>query len=139
MDEREDVELARQQVSEVLRRINQAWRDGRPDDLRPLFHPGVVMAYPGFAGQAEGREALLAGFADFCETARVHAFEESGHRIDVAGRTAVASFVFAMTYERDGQRYRSSGRDLWVFAEEAGQWLAVWRTMLDLKDDPVDA
>jgi uncharacterized protein (TIGR02246 family) len=129
-------ESAREEVRGVLRRINQAWLEGRPRDLAPLLHPRVVMVAPGSAGRAEGREALVAGFVDFCDKARIHAFEESDHQVDVAGGAAVTSFAFTMVYELDGQRYRSTGRDLWVFGREGGEWLAAWRTMLDVTDEP---
>ena len=41
-----------------------------------------------------------------------------------------------MIYERSGERYRATGRDLWVFARQDGAWLAAWRTMLDLVEEP---
>ena len=99
-------ESAREEVGDLLRRINRAWLDGRPRDLAPLLHPHVVMTFPGFVGQAAGRDALVEGFVDFCENARVYAFEERNHQVDVVGGTAVASFSFMMIYERDGRRYR---------------------------------
>lgn len=39
-----------------------------------------------------------------------------------------------MLYEWLGTRYRATGRDLWVFEEQDGEWLAVWRTMLDTEE-----
>ena len=123
---------------EHLRRINQAWLEGRPLDLGPLFHPDVVMVIPGFAGRAQGREVLVKGFVDFCSGARVESFEESDTQVDVVGRSAVASFAFSMVYEQGGARFRSTGRDLWIFEREGEEWLAVWRTMLDVTDEPVD-
>jgi hypothetical protein len=129
-------DAAREEVRDVLRRINRAWLDGRPRDLTPLIHPHFVMVVPGFVARAEGRDTLVAGFVDFCENARVHDFEERDHQVDVFGSTAVASFAFTMIYERDGQRYRSTGSDLWIFSREAGEWLAAWRTMLDVTDEP---
>jgi hypothetical protein len=42
-----------------------------------------------------------------------------------------------MIYERAGRRYRSSGRDLWVFQKQGETWIAVWRTMLDIKESEV--
>jgi hypothetical protein len=41
-----------------------------------------------------------------------------------------------MVYERSGQSFRSTGRDLWVFQQQIGGWLAVWRTMLDMAEEP---
>ena len=123
-------------VSAAMQRINQAWLDRRPKDLAPLLHPDMIMVFPGFSGRAEGREALVTGFVDFCDNATVHEYQESEHQVDVVGDTAVVSFKYEMVYERSGQRYRATGRDLWVFTQRDGDWLAVWRTMLDLQEQP---
>jgi hypothetical protein len=104
--------------------------------LVPLLHPRITMVLPGFAGRAEGREAFVAGFEDFCANAKVHEYREADHQISVADDTAVASFTYEMVYEREGARYRAKGRDLWVFARPDGHWLAVWRAMLDVAEEP---
>ena len=49
---------------------------------------------------------------------------------------AVESFRFEMVYARDGGRWRSTGRDLLMFERKGDSWLAVWRTMLDLAEEP---
>ena len=123
-------------VTAALAEINRAWREGRPRDLAPLLHPSIVMAFPGWSGRVAGKEAFITGFVDFCENAKVHEYRESDHQIDVTGDTAVAAFAFEMVYERSGSRYRSTGRDLWIFARQGGQWLPVWRTMLDVAEQP---
>ena len=117
-----------------MRRINQAWRDGHVEDLVPLVPPEIVMVFPGFAGRVQGKEEFLAGFRDFCQNARVHEFREQDHQVDIAGDTAVVTFRYEMVYERSGERFRSTGRDLWVFQNQSGSWIAVWRTMLDLDE-----
>ena len=127
-------EYRRQSATATLQRINQAWLDGRVDDLAPMVHPEIVMVFPGFAGRIQGREAFLAGFRDFCQSATIHDFREQDHQVDVAGDTAVVSFRFELVYERSGERLRSTGRDLWVFQQQGNAWLAVWRTMLDMED-----
>ncbi len=129
---------SRTEVAAALARINRAWLDRRPADLGPLFHPALTMVLPGFSGRVEGREANVAGFADFCTHATIHEYREQDSQIDVYGDTAVASFAYEMVYERSGQLYRATGRDLWVFARQHGTWLAVWRTMLDLAERPVE-
>jgi uncharacterized protein (TIGR02246 family) len=129
-------ETTRAAVSAAMQRINQAWLDRRPEDLVPLLHPDMTLVLPGFAGRAEGREALVAGFADFCGNATVLEYRETDHQVDIVGETAVVSFTYEMVYERSGQRSRASGRDLWVFALQDGEWIAVWRAMLDLAEQP---
>lgn len=124
-------------VAAALEEINRAWLEGRPRDLAPLLHPAVVMALPGFAGRVEGRDAFVAGFVDFTENAELIDYAEAGLQVDVTGDTAVATYTFEMVYERSGGRYRSTGRDLWVFARQGDTWLAVWRAMLDLAEQSV--
>ena len=125
-----------QTVLAVLQQINRAWLEGRPEDIRPALHPQMTMVFPGFGGRAEGAETLIGGFQDFCQNAEVQSYAESDHQVDLAGNCAVASFRFEMVYARDGERYRSTGRDLWVFERRGDGWLAVWRTMLDLAEEP---
>lgn len=119
-----------------MRRINAAWLAGAVDDLVPLLHQDVVMAFPGFAGAVQGRDGVLAGFHDFCENAKIEHFREYDHRVDVVGEVAVVTFRFEMVYERSGERSRSTGRDMWVLQREGRRWIAVWRTMLDVQETP---
>jgi hypothetical protein len=121
-------------VNGVMNSINRAWLDGRPADLGSHLHEDMTTVVPGFDGASRGRDAAIAGFVDFCTSATVHEYGEGGRRIDVVGDTAVASFQYEMVYERSGGKYRASGRDLWVFARCNGEWLAVWRTMLDMSE-----
>jgi ketosteroid isomerase-like protein len=123
-----------ERVGRAMQRINQAWLNGQVDDLAPMVHPDIVMVLPGFVGRIQGRERFLSGFRDFCQNAKVHEFQEQDQQIDVAGDTAVVSVKFEMLYERDAQRYRSSGCDLWVFQNQGENWIAVWRTMLDVQE-----
>jgi ketosteroid isomerase-like protein len=127
-------ESKREGAAAAMRAINQAWLGGRVEDLGPMLHPDVVMAVPGSAMRAQGREQFLAGFRDFCQNARVEEFREHDHQVDVAGNIAVVAYRYEMTYERSGRRSRSTGRDMWVFEQQGNSWIAVWRTMLDMQE-----
>jgi hypothetical protein len=123
-------------VGESLRRINEAWLSRRPEKMKPMLDEKIVMIYPGFVGRLEGREAVIAGYVDFCEQALMISYQESDLQVDVVGATAAASYAFEMSYERKGDKYLSRGRDLWIFARKQDEWVAVWRTMLDLTEEP---
>ncbi|MGD2216639.1 MAG: nuclear transport factor 2 family protein [Gemmatimonadales bacterium] len=127
----------RDAVARVLRSINDCWLRCKPQELAGYLHSNMAMVFPGFAGRVEGAGAVIAGYEEFCSNARVHEYDEQDPQIDVYGRTAVASYAFQMVYEREGLKYSSTGRDLFVFSEEAGTWLAVWRTMLDVSEQPI--
>jgi hypothetical protein len=120
----------------TMRRINRVWLDGKVDDLGPMVHPDIVMTFPGFAGQIQGREPFLAGFRDFCENARIHQFHDHDQQVATVGDTSVVTFRYEMIYERESVRYQASGRDLWVFQRQGSAWIAVWRTMLEMEEKP---
>jgi hypothetical protein len=126
-----------QGVLEAVQTINRTWLEGRPQDMRPLIHPEITMVIPGFAGSVTGRDAFIAGFEEFCNSAKLQSFKDDDYQVDVIGGTAVTSFRYEMVYEREGSTYRATGRDLWVFARQDANWLAVWRTMLELQEEPV--
>jgi hypothetical protein len=128
-------ESKREDASTAMRQINRAWRDGRLEDLASMVHPEIVMVLPGFTARIRGREDFLAGFRDFSQNAKIHEFHEHDHDIDVTGATAVVTFRYEMVYERSGERYRATGRDLWVFQNQGRAWTAVWRTMLDMEEN----
>ncbi len=122
------------EVRDVIAAINRAWLSGRVSDMVPYLHKDIVMKFPRFAGTVAGRDKLIAGFEEFCTNARVIEYTESDHQIEIIGNSAVVSFRFDMLYERPKYRERSQGRDLWVFQCEAGGWVAVWRTMVELSE-----
>jgi len=128
-------ETFRAAVAEEMRLINRAWLSGRVDDMEASIHPDIVMVVPGFAARVQGRDALLAGFRDFCDNAKIHEFQDREMQIDVAGKTAVVSVLYEMVYERSGARYRSTGRDVWVFERHGDSCIAVWRAMLDMQEN----
>jgi uncharacterized protein (TIGR02246 family) len=130
--------MSAEEVSRALSAINQAWLEGRPRDLSALFDPKIVTLVPGGV-RVEGREALVQSFVDMCENARVHAFEERDRQVDVFGDAAVASVAFTIAYEREGASYRATGRDVWVFSRREEGWRAVYRTMLDLAEEPLSS
>jgi hypothetical protein len=129
----DDIESTR--VATLMQDINQAWLRNQLAALEGKVHPDVVIVFPGFSGRSQGREALIAGFREFCESATVHEFHQEGQTIDVIGNTAAVSYSYRVLYERAGTQYRTSGRDLWIFQLEGDKWVAAWRTMLDIQED----
>lgn len=130
-------ESKQERAGAAIRRINQLWVSGQVEALTTLLHPEIVMAFPGFTGRIQGREQFLGGFHDFCDNARILEFRDYDYQIDAAGDTAVVTFLYEMIYERSGARYHATGRDLWIFRSQESAWIAVWRTMLEMNEEPV--
>jgi hypothetical protein len=128
------MEDSKLKVHKVISAINQAWRSNAPLEMSQYLHSDIVMKFPGFSGEVVGRDALLASFVEFCSNARVLEYQESNEQINVIGDCAVVSFQFEMLYERAKYQERSKGRDLWVFQYISDNWVAVWRTMMELEE-----
>lgn len=122
-------------LHEAMAAINRAWRENRPADMRDYLHPQVTLVMPGFRGTVTGIDALHAGFEEWCTNARVLEYEESDEQIQVIGNVGFVSYRFDMLYERAAYREQSIGRDIWAFECVDKKWLAVWRTMVDLKEE----
>jgi len=121
---------ANEEIKSLLRKINDAWLNGNPDELTEYFHEDMVMKGPDFQTVGKGRETCVQGYKDFLNMAVVKNYEESEPDINAWGNTAVATLPWLMTYELNGQNYTESGHDTFVFTRENGEWLAVWRVLL---------
>ena len=120
----------REQIRQLVKKINAAWLAGRAEELAQYFHENMVIVAPGFEHRAEGRDACIESYKDFWRQAVVREYSESEASVERWRNTAVASYTLGMAYEMGGQSFRESGRDILVFVREQETWLAVWRTMI---------
>ncbi len=119
-----------QDVWHVVRELNRAWVEGRPEDLEEWFHEDMVIVAPDLRTRLDGREACVQSYVEFLDRGSVRGFEEIEPRVDVYGDTAVVTYRFDVTYEMGGETIRDRGGDVFVFQATPGGWKAVWRTML---------
>jgi hypothetical protein len=124
------MEQHREEIRSLVARINDAWSQGRPSDLDQYFDEHMVIRGPAFEEMGRGRQACVQSYVDFLNAAKVHRFKVSEPTVDLHGDTAVAAYLWEMTYEMDGQTFTESGHDLFVFSHTSGAWLAIWRAML---------
>jgi hypothetical protein len=129
---------ARDDVVDALRGINDAWLEGRPDDMAGDLDEQVVVVREGALGRSVGRGRAVAGYREFVTSAAVREFTESDLSIDAWGDTAVASYRYDIGWEADGERHTERGRDLFVFRRVEGTWLAVYRLQRPDPPDPGD-
>ncbi len=68
------------------------------------------------------------------EIERRHDSKRLYFNADVVGNIALVAYRYEMIYARSGKRNHATGRDMWVFEQHSGAWIAVWRTMLDMQE-----
>jgi len=126
------------EVRELIKRLNDAWVKGQPGQLASFFREDIVMMLSDFAQRTEGRDARVASYEDFCRQAAIIDFELAEPIIDVFGDTAVATYAYEIGYEMGGERFKDTGRDLFVFIRQNDRWQAVWRTMIISQKEKVN-
>jgi uncharacterized protein DUF4440 len=124
------VEQHREEIRRLVTTINDAWSQGRPEELHQYFDDQMVIRGRAFQEMSRGREACVRSYIDFLNAATVERFQLGEPEIDLHGDTAVATYPWEMTYQLQGKTYTESGHDLFVFSHGSGAWRAIWRAML---------
>src|SRR5713226_8717749 len=118
--------------------MNDAWVKGEFEQLSSFFREDIAMVHPDFVQRTEGREACVASYMDFARQAAILDFKLGEPSIDVFGNTAVATYAYEISYEMGGERFKDTGRDLFVFIRQNDRWQAVWRTMIISQKEKVN-
>jgi len=122
---------AQKEVWDIVRRINAAWLDNQPEKLLELFHDRMVIVGSGGNRYGEGKDLCVDSYRSFIQSAKIAHFHETDPRVDVFDTVAIVSYGFEIEYTMDNKTLREGGRDTFVLERFGGQWLAVWRQMVD--------
>ncbi|UCC78992.1 MAG: nuclear transport factor 2 family protein [Candidatus Zixiibacteriota bacterium] len=126
------VNSSKDEIKELIKKINEAWVKGDAGQLGQFFHRDMVIFGPDLRKVCNGREECVKGYIDFCDNAGIMTYNESNFVVDVWGNTAAVVYDFEIGYEMEGKRYDDAGRDLFIFSRDGndGEWLAVWRILV---------
>jgi uncharacterized protein (TIGR02246 family) len=123
-------------VQRVLDRIQRAWREGRPEEMSAVLAPDITFVFPGFSMRLTGRDRLIDSYRDFLAGTRMGSYREDRRSIEGGGSAALAEIAFDMTYARGGREWRAHGIELWALERRPDGWVAYWRTMQELTEEP---
>jgi len=114
-------------VRNVIEKIGNAWRRKQFEGLEECFHEDAVIVGPGYVEFGRGRGACAESYREFATNAQVLEYSESSHSLRVWEQTAVFTFSWEMTYQREGGPVHESGTDQLVLEHTANGWQVVWR------------
>lgn len=121
---------AKEEIRQLLNKINTAWLQGAAADLNNYFAEEVVFKGPSFVEMARGRAACVQTYLDFVKKTNIKEFHEGEPHIDVFSSYAVATCGWTIVYDMNHKSYRETGHDLFVLERLDGQWKAVWRAII---------
>ena len=120
---------SKKEIDAIIKKINLSWVKGHPENL----HENMMIVSPELKVMGKGKEACIKSYSDFISQATVTEYSEAEPEIYVFGNTAIASYKYDIAWETNGQSFKESGRDLFVFTHADGKWLAVWRKLIPQK------
>jgi ketosteroid isomerase-like protein len=115
-------------IHSVLSRIEAAWRHKRFDGLNDCFDENAVIVGPTYTTQyATGRAACADSYREFALNAAVLAYSESNQELHSWQDSAVYTFSWEITFQRDKGPRRESGTDQLVLSRFGNDWKVVFR------------
>ena len=118
------------EIQQLIKKINQTWLKGRPQELKAYFHPDIQFAGLNLEIMGSGRQVCIESYQDFVNKAAIIKYNQSDPDIQVWGYSALAKYKFSIEYEMNGKRLADSGFDLFLFTYSEGRWQAVWRMLI---------
>lgn len=114
------------EIETMVREMNRCWTAGwHEEQFRQCIHPDAVAIIPTTPGRLEGRDAYVAGWRGFAETAVIHEWKENDHRVQLyaSGKNAVVTYFFLITCAMGTAKQTLQGRDMLFLVKEGRKWL----------------
>jgi ketosteroid isomerase-like protein len=119
----------------LVRESNRAWMSGSLHEVADFFDERAVLIAPDLASRIEGRDAVVATYAEYNAHAKTQSFEELEHQIALFGDTAVVTYRFRIRYEmlEDGARHDDVAEEILVL-RRTDRWRALFRTQTEAQE-----
>ena len=121
-----DAQKVSTEILATILAMNRCWTAGwHEEEFRHYLHPDAVAIVPGTPGRLTGRDAYVAGWRGFCEAAVIHEWRETDPTVQIyaGGKSAVATYLFTITFAMGGRKQTVHGRDMLFLIKEGRRWL----------------
>lgn len=116
----------------LISEMNQAWLDGRFDELSRYFTPDVIMLLPGSKQTIQGVENMINSYKAFTQNATVHQFKIENLTLFEHEGFDIVHGEFDVEYEFNGKKAQGKFLEIYVVAHVRGQLKIAWRTQKEL-------
>ena len=112
-----------------MEKINNTRIKDDPEKLKKFFHEDIVFLSQDFKEQGVGIDACIESYKEFKKMSNLEEFKVSNSRIDLFDNIAVVSYNFEIKYIISQEIYNHKGRDMFIFTNVEGKWMAIWRIL----------
>lgn len=128
-------ENSKNEIAKTVRKINSALVEGNPEKLNEYFHEDIMIVSPELKVRGKGKDECIKSYVDFLSKATLNEYNQSEPQICVFGSTATVSYKYDVGWEINGESFKESGQNLFVFTRVDGKWLVVWRMLIPQKEN----
>lgn len=121
------MDSVKQEIWETVVALNRLWTvDGKPDELKNYFHEEMVAIVPTARNRVEGRDACVAGWKAFADSAKINYFNATDPDVRIfGGAFAVVTYYYDMSVDMGGGPVKLEGRDMFSLVKERDKWWVV--------------
>ncbi|MEA2051365.1 MAG: hypothetical protein U9O90_00835 [Euryarchaeota archaeon] len=73
----------REEIRQLLKKINSVWVECRLEELEEYFHHDMVIVSPEFRERGKGKHTCIESYKEFTNNAAIREFKSSDPAIDV--------------------------------------------------------
>ncbi|MGD8417223.1 MAG: nuclear transport factor 2 family protein [Pseudomonadales bacterium] len=123
-------------IRQFIEALNRCWLEGDAAALARFYHPDVALLPPDMGPLIRGRDAVVASYREFLDTAELKHFEPV--QVDVyaypsdGGGTHMVQMIFEVDYVLDGSRYLEKGMEIYTVVTGADNPQIIWRQQVVL-------
>ena len=128
--EAQNKDLTKDEVSQNIKNINQAWLKHDFNSMRKYLHKELVIVAPNFQRMGVGIDACIKSYEDFSASAEIISFEDINIQVDIVGSTATVTYEYEIEWVAEENQFKEKGKEILVFSNESGTWLLLWRIVL---------
>jgi len=116
-----------EEVWQTIQTLNRLWTDqNNAGELVNYFHKDMVAITPTNRNRIEGRDACVAAWKAFSDSAKIHYWKVIDPKIQVYDeKFTVVTYYFDMSFDMGGQTIKLGGRDMFSLVNEDGKWLVI--------------
>lgn len=124
----------KQEVDQLVRKLQNAWLEHRVDELKSFYHENVVFFSPENGQRIAGQKTMIESYKQFLSSSTIHNFEIMDLHVDVFSLTAIALLTVDISYEHKEKNYDEKGKDIMILNKAEDDWKIVWRTQIPVKN-----
>jgi ketosteroid isomerase-like protein len=99
---------------QLITDMNQAWSDGRLDDLDTYYHPDALLLPPDAGEPIQGRAGIVSTYRDFAAMTQLHSFTPQACDCYTIGDNTAIHMRFEVDYSMEDSRYLESGLEVYL-------------------------